>query len=397
MFKHLRRLGLATLLVAVLVLGILLGSVLATSPLRVQGQNTIDDETVLLQNVYKLVNPSVVNIRVTIRPGADSTGLLPIEPLPTPPGTPSAPGSNPPLELGDASGFVYDTKGHIVTNAHVVADADKITVTFADANSYKATVVGVDLDSDVAVLQIDASKENATPLVMADSDKLLVGERAIAIGNPFRLNGTMTQGIVSAVGRSLDSQRDATQASRYLIPDVIQTDAPINPGNSGGPLLNGKGEVIGVNTAYLRQSLGLGFAIPSNIVNKVAAALIAKGKVDHSYLGIAGGTLTPELNDLIGLDENFHGVLVSDVTPSGPAGQAGVKGSTAQKQLDGQPVAVGGDIIVAIDDIPVKRFEDLLSYLFAHTEPGQTVKLKILRNGKTVEVSVKLGIRPTGR
>ncbi len=332
MLKHLKRLGLATLLVAVLVLGILLGSVLATSPLRVQGQNTIDEETVLLQNVYKLVNPAVVNIRVTIRPGADATGLLPIEPLPTPPSTPGVPGSNPPLELGDASGFVFDTKGHIVTNAHVVADADKITVTFANANSYKATVVGVDLDR-----------------------------------------------------------------SRYLIPDVIQTDAPINPGNSGGPLLNGKGEVIGVNTAYLRQSLGLGFAIPSNIVNKVATALIANGKVDHSYLGIAGGTLTPELNDLIGLDENFHGVLVSDVTPSGPAGQAGVKGSTGQKQLDGQPVAVGGDIIVAIDDVPVKRFEDLLSYLFAHTEPGQTVKLKILRNGKTVEVSVKLGVRPTGR
>lgn len=397
--RAIKRLGLTVIITISLCVGILAGSLSTAATVRVSGQGAVDDQTTLLARLYQQANPSVVNIRVAIKPGADTSGLLPDQPnqpngQPNSPATPNA-NQPQPSEEGDASGIVYDTNGDIVTNSHVVSDTTSIIVTFADDYSVKAKFVGIDLDSDLAVIKVDPGKEKLAPLTFADSDKLQVGERAVAIGNPYRLNGTMTQGIVSAVGRSLEGEQNAGQDQRYLIPDVIQTDAPINPGNSGGPLLNSDGEVIGVNTWYLRQSLGLGFAIPSNIVKKVIPALIKDGKISHAYLGIAGGTLYYELNELIGLDVNFHGVLVNEASPDGPAGKARLKSSTVQKQLNGETVNIGGDIITAIDGHPVNRFEDLLAYLFVHAEPGQMIKLTIYRDGKTMDVPVTLTARPT--
>ncbi len=398
MLSRINRLGLAVLLAAALSIGVLLGSVMTLAPARVLAQSS--DDTTLLQHIYQQVNPSVVNIQVTIPAGSPASGLLPVNPFQgpgdqgTPPPNSDRQGQ---LQLAEGSGFVYDTSGDIVTNAHVVQDATKIIVTFSDDTSLIAKVVGIDPDSDVAVVKIDPAKEKLAALTLADSDTLTVGDRAIAIGNPFGLAVTMTQGIISALGRSLEGQRSTGSASNYLIPQVIQTDASINPGNSGGVLLNTKGEVVGVTTAIesnVRQSSGVGFAVPSNIVKKVADSLIKSGKIDHSFLGIAGTTLDLELNNVAGLDDNTRGVLVRDVTPGSPAATAGLKPSTKTVQIDGTPIKVGGDIIVGIDDITVKRFEDLLSYLFIKTEPGQTVKIKIVRDGKPLELSVTLSARP---
>ncbi len=397
---RINRLGLFILLSVTLCFGVLLGSVLTTAPIRVMGQAPVDSETVLLQQLYQQVNPSVVNIQVHIPAGSDVLQLLPSDPS-LPQETPDPNGTPAPLDIAEASGFVYDKLGHIVTNAHVVQDATRIAVTFADDTTVIAKVVGIDLDSDLAVISVDASKVTLVPLSLADSDKLIVGERTIAIGNPFGLSGSMTQGIVSALGRSLEGQRSTSPSTRpFLIPGIIQTDAAINPGNSGGPLMNGQGEVIGVNTAIessVRQSSGVGFAVPSNIVKKVAEALIKNGKMDHSYLGIAGGTLSLDLNEIIGIDPNFHGVLVRDVSPGSGAEQAGIRPSTVDQTLDGVPIKIGGDIIVAIDGVPVKRFEDLLGYLFTNTEPGQIVKLTVYREGEKVDVSVTLGSRTSSQ
>jgi 2-alkenal reductase len=377
-----QRFSLAALIAVVLTIGILIGSVLPVMPTRVLGQQNaqtaVDAETQLLQQLYQQVNPSVVNIRVNV---ADRV---------TPQGD---------FAQGEGSGFVYDTQGHIVTNAHVVESADRIVVTFFDDTSVVADVVGVDLDADLAVIKVDPSKFKLVALPVADSDKVIVGERTIAIGSPFGLSGTMTTGIVSALGRSLSSQREAEQSGRYSIPAVIQTDAAINPGNSGGPLLNGRGEVIGVNTAIAtsntnRASSGVGFAVPSNIVKQVADTLIKDGKISHSYLGISGTTLTLELNEELGLDPNFHGALITSVTPGGPAEKAGIQPATISNV---RASSQGGDVIVAVDGNPVKRFDDLISYLFIKTKPGQTVKLSVFREGKTIEVSVTLGARPAAR
>jgi serine protease Do len=393
MSSRANRIGLTVLMTAVLCFGLLLGSVLSAAPLRVMGQTAVDDQTVLLQRLYQEVNPSVVNILVRLPADASNPDLLPL------PNVPQNPNSQPPFAQAEGSGFVYDADGYLVTNAHVVQDASRITVTFADDTTLIAEVVGIDPDSDIAVIKVDPSKlpGKLVPLPLADSDKLTVGERAIAIGNPFGLNGTMTHGIISALGRSLDGQRNTGSDSRYLIPQVIQTDAAINPGNSGGPLLNAKGEVIGVNTAIesrVRQSSGVGFAVPANIVKKMADALIKDGKVAHSYLGILGGTLTLDVNELMGLDPNFHGVLVRDVVSGSPGAKAGIKPSTTEKDLDGTKVMVGGDVIVAVDNIPVRRFEDLLAYLFVKTDPGQTITLTVYRAGEKVDVKVTLGERP---
>ena len=403
MLTRINRLGLAILLVATLSIGVVLGSAVTLAPSRVLAQSSGDDTT-LLQHIYQQVNPSVVNIQVTIPAGADSAGLIPVDPFQAPggPGTPP-PGGNGNAQsqpqMAEGSGFVFDTNRDIVTNAHVVQDASKIIVTFSDDTSLVATIVGIDPDADLAVVKIDPTKVSLVALTLGDSDALTVGDRAIAIGNPFGLAGTMTQGIISALGRSLEGQRSAGgQASNYLIPQVIQTDASINPGNSGGVLLNTKGEVVGVTSAIesnVRQSSGVGFAVPSNIVKKVVASLIKSGKIDHAFLGIAGTTLDLELNGVAGLEDNMHGVMVRDVTPDSPAAKAGVKSSTKTVQLDGESIKVGGDIIVGVDDVTVKRFEDLLSYLFVKTEPGQTIKLKIVRDGKPLELSVTLSARPT--
>jgi 2-alkenal reductase len=381
------RIGLALVLVLTLTFGAVAGTVINSSLLRVQGQDSADQQSVLLQNLYKQVNPSVVSIDVRLPADAENLELLPTNPE----------DENEPLVRAAGSGFVYDTAGHIVTNAHVVENARRITVNFADGTSIVAEVVGSDPDSDLAVIKIDTSKVTLPrALVLADSDLLEVGQRAIAIGNPFNNPGTMTQGIVSALGRSLFGRQIGP--SQFRIPQVIQTDAAINPGNSGGPLLNASGEVIGVNTAIwsqVRQSSGVGYAVPSNIIRNVADSIIATGKAEHSYLGISGSSLTVAINEQMGLDSKMKGVLVQQVSPRTPASEAGLKSGNKEVTIDDIDYTIGGDIIVGIDDLVVNGFDDLLGYLFVKTKPGQTVTLKVYRNGETIDIPVKLTARPS--
>ncbi|MFQ3535551.1 MAG: trypsin-like peptidase domain-containing protein [Aggregatilineales bacterium] len=381
---HLSRAAFSALIVTAIIFGMLLGGLLSAPPARVQGQDFIDDETMLLQRIYAQVNPSVVALEVRVPSNTSLRSLMPfIDPsLPT----------EPRFRIAQGSGFLYDRNGHIVTNNHVIEFADRVTVIFADGLRLPATIVGTAPDADIAVVRVDPAQiRDLQPLPLADSDQVRVGERAIAIGNPFGLNNTMTHGIVSAVGRSLRQQQ-------FSIPQIIQTDAAINPGNSGGPLFNNRGEVIGVNTAIrsnVEQSAGIGFAVPSNIVRLMADQLIANGRVEHSYLGITGTTLTSNIAEALGLDMRTTGVLVSSVVTGGPAAAAGIRGATRELSVDGEPVPVGGDIITEIDGMKIKVFEDLLGYLFTRTRPGDEVTLTILRDGKTIQVTVRLAPRPT--
>jgi len=340
--------------------------------------------------VYERVNPSVVNIRVALNRGAGS-GELPGFPQIPSPDIPSIP------QGGQGSGFVYDTDGHIVTNNHVVDGADSIVVTFADGTEAKAELVGTDPNADLAVIKVDVDAALLKPVALADSDALKVGQIVIAIGNPFGLQGSMTTGIVSGLERDLRAGASTSSGASYTIPDIIQTDAAINPGNSGGPLLNLKGEVIGVNTAIespVRASAGVGYAVPVNIVKRIVPELIADGKVEYPWLGISGQTLTADLAKAMGLNEDQRGVLVIEAANGGPAGKAGLKSSQEQATIDGQAVQVGGDVIVGIDDQEVVKFDDLLGYIVQKAKVGQTVTLRILRGGETQEIEVTLGERP---
>jgi serine protease Do len=257
-------------------------------------------------------------------------------------------------------------------------------------------VVGTDADSDLAVVKVDLPADRLQPVQVADSTQVKVGQLAIAIGNPFGLQGTMTVGIVSALGRYLPVESDS-QGPSYTIPDIIQTDAPVNPGNSGGVLVNDEGNVIGVTAAIespVQANAGIGFAIPSVIVQKVVPALIEKGHYEHPWLGISGLALLPELRQAMDLDSDQHGVLVADVTQGSPADKAGLRGSDRQVEIDGQPARVGGDVIVAIDGQSVRDFEDLVAYLVRQTNVGQTVTLTVLRNDKEEAIQVELAARP---
>ncbi|RME48562.1 MAG: PDZ domain-containing protein [Chloroflexi bacterium] len=349
-----------------------------------------------LEQIYDRVNPSVVNIRVVQK---EEVALPSIPEIPGFPffGPLVPQGPQEFYQRGLGSGFVWDKQGHIVTNNHVVEGADKITVTFYDGTTVAGTVVGADPDSDLAVVKVDVPADRLHPVILADSTKVKVGQLAIAIGNPFGLEGTMTHGIVSAVGRLLPVQRGNTPGPSFSIPDVIQTDAPINPGNSGGVLLDDQGRVIGVTSAIespVRANAGIGFAIPSAIVQKVVPALIETGHYEHAWLGISGITLSPDLAKAMDLSADQRGALVIDVVPDSPADKAGLRGSDRQVEIEGQQVRVGGDVIVAIDRQPVKGIDDLVTYLTRNTDVGQTVTLTVLRNGKEETVKVKLAARP---
>ena len=324
-----------------------------------------------LTEIYNKVNPSVVNIQV-LRAGGG----------------------------GNGSGFVWDKDGHIVTNNHVVESASQIRVRFSDGTTSNASLVGSDPDSDLAVLKVEIEPEKLYPVTMGDSSSLQVGQLAVAIGTPFGLEGTMTVGIISALGRSLPVENGSlTGGLNYTIPDVIQTDAPINPGNSGGVLLNDRGEVIGVTAAIespTRSNAGIGYAIPSNIVTRVVPSLIAEGRFEHPWLGISGTTLSSELAATLDLPASTSGAMVIDVTEGSPADRAGLRGSDRQVRIDGTIVRVGGDIITAVDDVTVRTIDDLISYLATKTLPGQDITLQILRDGKQMKVEVTLGSRPTG-
>lgn len=343
-----------------------------------------------LETIYQQVNPSVVNIQVTEQSsGSQNPFSLPFFNFPQQ--------QVPQVQQALGSGFVWDNQGHIVTNNHVVAGATNITVTFSDGRTVPAKVIGTDVNSDLAVIQVSVPASQLHPVTMASSSSVKVGQLAIAIGNPFGLSGTMTTGIVSALGRSLPAGDTNTGGPTYTIPDVIQTDAPINPGNSGGVLLNAEGQVIGVTAAIessTQSSAGIGFVIPSDIVNKVIPELIKNGKFSYSYLGVEGTTLDPTINKAMNLSSDQQGALIISVTPGGPADKAGLRGGSQQIDDNGNQVAVGGDVIVSIDNQPVKNFDDVVSYLINNTQPGQKVDLGILRDGKQMTITVTLGTRP---
>lgn len=382
------RIGLAGIVTLSLSAGLALGTFTA-APIRVQGQDEIDAQTTLLQRLYREINPSVVALEVTIPRGSSSLDLLPEDP--------NSEGQNAPNALAAGSGFFFDNAGHIVTNAHVVRDANSIIVKFADNSEATATVVGFDEDSDIAVLKTETPEGVDTlppALNIGDSDKVEVGERAIAFGNPFNYNGTMTEGIISALGRSLTGRQSGT--SFYSIPQVLQTDAAINPGNSGGPLVNSRGEVIGVNTAIesrVRQSSGVGFAVPSNIVKRVADAIIESGKVEYSYLGISIRPLNAGVNKEIGLPAQTRGVLVEQITSGGPA-DGPLRAGRRTVTVNEVEFNIGGDIITAVEGTPIRTTDELLNFLVVKTRPGQEVTMTVLRDGEETQVNVTLGVRP---
>ncbi len=342
-----------------------------------------------LGDIYENVNPSVVSIQVTQKV---STMM---QQMPFYGTTPQVPEEQ--YQQGAGSGFVWDKQGHIVTNNHVIADADKIRVQFSDGTIVLAELVGADADSDLAVIKVDVPAERLYPATIADSEQVRVGQLAVAIGNPFGLENTMTVGFISAIGRSMPVELGNTTGTSYTIPDIIQTDAPINPGNSGGVLVNDEGEVVGVPSAIIspvQASAGIGFAIPSAIVQKVVPALISEGGYTHAWLGISGTTLTPDVAQAMNLDENQRGALVITVQGDGPADKAGLLGSEDQITVDGQNLPTGGDIIVAFEGYTVSTFDDLVANL-ARFSAGETVTLTVIRDGKTRDLTVTLGTRPT--
>jgi S1-C subfamily serine protease len=290
------------------------------------------------------------------------------------------------------SGFVVDKAGHIVTNYHVVEGARQVRVSFSNGSSMKATVVGTDPSSDLAVLEVDASSRALTPLPFGNSDEIEVGDPVVAIGNPFGLDRTVTAGIVSAI------QRAITAPNGYTIDHVIQTDAAINHGNSGGPLLNGAGQVIGVNsqieTGSVRSgNVGVGFAIPSNTVKTVMAQLIREGRVDRAFIGISAVPITDELSRVFRLPVS-KGLLVQSVQPGSGAAKAGLKAGTTQVVLAGESYNLGGDIIVEAGGSSVANL-DRLRDIVAGRKPGDTLELTIFRDGKKRTIDVKLGRQPT--
>jgi 2-alkenal reductase len=327
------------------------------------------NEEAILVELYKRVNPAVVNITVFAESAQETLS---------------------PFTQG--SGFVYDSAGHIVTNAHVVHGAIRIEVNFYDGRTRPAEVVGEDLYSDLAVIQVEDLPEGIIPLPLGNMDELAVGQTAIAIGNPFGFSGTLTRGIISALGRTIEG------LTIFNIPQTIQTDAAINPGNSGGPLLNLRGEVIGVNAQIRtgdasRSNSGVGFAIPVSIVARVVPDLIENGTYEWTWLGIQGRSVDYRLAQAMDLPDD-RGAYVSIVIERGPSAKAGLRGSEGTTTVDGITYEVGGDVIVAIDGQPVGSFDDLLVYIALETRPGQEVILTVLRDGDAIEIPLTLEARP---
>ena len=330
-----------------------------------------------LEALYQQVLPGVVAIRVQVATQAGAS-------------------------LGLGSGFVFDNEGHVITNQHVVEGASDVEVDFASGFKAHGTVIGSDVDADIAVIQVEnAPADQIHPLAIGDSNTLNVGEQVVAIGNPFGLSGTMTLGIVSGLGRT-QVAHESPEGGFFSTADIIQTDAAINPGNSGGPLFNLQGEVIGVNQSIRTETFnqttgnavnsGVGFSISINLVKKIVPYLIRDGKYEYPYLGISSDSdLTLAEIEALGLN-TYTGAYVSSVTPGGPADQAGIQGGSQQTNLEG--VETGGDVITAIDGQPVDTFDELLSYLTTNKSPGETVVLTVLRDGQPMDITVTLGTRP---
>ena len=288
------------------------------------------------------------------------------------------------------SGFVYSDDGYIITNNHVIDNAEKVTITFLDGESYIAQIIGTDSDLDLAVLKVQPGSTYLQPIPIGDSSQLKVGQEIAAIGNPFGLSGSMTSGIISQMGRLLP------QDSGYSIPDVIQTDAAINPGNSGGPLLNMKGEVVGINTAIQSATgefTGVGFAVPSNTVKKVIPVMIEDGIFYHPWMGISGSDVDPELAKVRELNSS-KGFLIATVVEGSPAEDAGLQGVTNTKEIDGREYPLDGDIILKIDDVVVRKISDILVYLQREKSIGDEMIMTINRDGVLIEKVLVLGERP---
>lgn len=301
------------------------------------------------------------------------------------------------LTYGSGTGFVWDDEGHIVTNNHVIENAVEITITYSDGIERDAVVIGADPDSDLAVLEVENPKEGLTPVTIGDSSALKPGDLAAAIGNPLGQTGTMTQGIISALGRSYAVGSNDGNGN-YTIPDVIQTDASINPGNSGGVLINIDGEVVGVVMAfssYSYSSAGIGYAIPSNLVARVIPALIENGEYEHPWIGFSGIALTPAVNELLELDHDQRGAYIQTIQPNSPAEAAGILGGDEDLEISkGTYIRAGGDIITKINDRDVKGMDDIIAYLSSNTSIGDTITLHVLRDGKEMDVDLTLAARP---
>ena len=326
---------------------------MALPPVMAQNDGLLSPAESVLAEIYSNVSPSVVSINIDILSfGSYET-------------------------VSGGTGFVYDSAGHIITNNHVVDQADRIIVKFFDGTIVLAEVVGLDPDADLAVLQVDVPQERLFPVDFANSDELVVGQYALAIGSPFGQDWTLTAGIVSALNREIEG------LSGYRTGSVIQTDTPINPGNSGGPLLNIRGQVIGVNSQILseeRANSGVGFAVPSNLVQRVARDLIEFGRVNYSYLGIRGQDVDYDYIQRLDLPNNLRGVIITSVAGNEPAGRAGL---------------ALNDVIVSIDEREIESFASLLGYLATATVPEQAVRVRVLRNGDFIEMDVILGERPS--
>lgn len=324
-----------------------------------------------LEALYEQVSPGVVSLQFTTDEGS-----------------------------GQGTGFVIDKDGHIVSNYHVASDATELEVHFPSGLKVYGTVIGLDMDSDLAVIKVDVDPDMLVPLTLGDSEAIKVGQTVVAIGNPYGLGGTMTVGIVSARGRVLDSMRQTESGTYYSSGDTIQTDALINPGNSGGPLLNLNGEVIGVNRAIQTAgtsitggtvNTGIGFAISSNTVSKVVPSLIETGSYAYPYLGLSSySNMSLAMIDALGLPQST-GAYVASVVAGGPADEAGIKGGTQPTSVQG--LTKGGDLIIAVDGIEIKDFSELMSYLVLKTSVGDEIVLTVIRSGKTMEIPVTLGQR----
>ena len=343
------------------------------APLVVQAPDNPAAQQDALISLYENVSPGIVAIKIT---GDQGSAL--------------------------GSGFVFDTQGDVVTNYHVVEGANKLEVDLMSGYKAYGTVIGTDLDSDLAVIRVNVPAGELRPMSLGDSDLLRVGQTVVAIGNPFGLNGTMTVGIISALGRTLDSEHTTPGGNQpFTAGGLIQTDAAINPGNSGGPLFNINGQVIGVNRAIRTTNFtttgepinsGIGFAISSNIIKRVVPVLISSGKYDYPYLGISSqDDLTLREIEALGL-KSFTGAYVVDLVSGGPADLAGIKAGDVTTGLTG--LNAGGDLIVAIDGRSIRHFDELLAYLITNKSPGDTVVLTVLRGDQKQDITVALGKRP---
>ena len=297
--------------------------------------------------------------------------------------------SRPVPKEGAGSGSIIDSEGHILTNHHVVQDSEKLEVTLSDGSKWPARFVGSDPGNDLAVIKIEAQGKKLAPIQMGDSSSLEVGQKVLAIGNPFGLGQTLTTGVISSLGRNIRSE------SGILIDDVIQTDAAINPGNSGGPLLDSSGKIIGVNSAIISPtgaSVGIGFAIPINTAKRILPDLISKGRVAYPWIGASVYPLIPEFSSYLGLKSD-RGAMIMEIVPNGPADKAGLKGGNRQVQIGNSLIIIGGDVITELKSEKVNSSDDLIRMIRDH-RPGDSVALTILRNGQFLRINVILGEKP---